>query len=287
MKKRQEQAQNLHFHAFSNLATSFDITSGIPFPRNPVIHWSTTASAPAQCARVVQTNTQEPLSKKLSTSPSTTRAVERVDSYAILESLLEDGENASETSSESNEAGRTGAAEASTLPCLSACLTRKRESEYDAVTTNHKKHRQHDEEDQDDFSKYAPDIDGNPKTAACRPATYQQPNGEELPFVVPVSPSYQCLFCTGTRVDTQLLPCQHFFHGTCLRTWLLEADGVPQCPVCCSSIASCVLAIPCAAMSVHVAMPEGQSYRDAHSATVLNAQPAQVSRPQGHAMAQQ
>lgn len=59
---------------------------------------------------------------------------------------------------------------------------------------------------------------------------------------VPVSPTTVCSFCLRDRVDTQLMPCKHVFHGCCLRPWLEATVTTPCCPVCSVAISNCVLA---------------------------------------------
>lgn len=59
---------------------------------------------------------------------------------------------------------------------------------------------------------------------------------------VPVSPNTSCSFCLRDRVDTQLVPCKHLFHGCCLRPWLEATVTTPCCPVCSVAISNCVLA---------------------------------------------
>ncbi|KAJ8610428.1 hypothetical protein CTAYLR_007143 [Chrysophaeum taylorii] len=59
---------------------------------------------------------------------------------------------------------------------------------------------------------------------------------------VRVSPTTACAFCLRDRVDTQLMPCKHVFHGCCLRPWLEATVTTPCCPVCSVAIANCVLA---------------------------------------------
>lgn len=59
---------------------------------------------------------------------------------------------------------------------------------------------------------------------------------------VAVSPTTACSFCLRDRVDTQLMPCKHVFHGCCLRPWLEATVTTPCCPVCSVAISNCVLA---------------------------------------------
>uniref|UniRef100_A0A7S3JSG6 RING-type domain-containing protein n=1 Tax=Aureoumbra lagunensis TaxID=44058 RepID=A0A7S3JSG6_9STRA len=54
----------------------------------------------------------------------------------------------------------------------------------------------------------------------------------------------KCEFCLRERVDTQLMPCTHRFHGHCLRPWLEATVTTPSCPVCAVSISNCVFADP-------------------------------------------
>lgn len=76
------------------------------------------------------------------------------------------------------------------------------------------------------------------------PQQQQQPPGSTQP-AVHVSSAARCPFCPELNVDTQLRPCGHLFHGSCLKPWLQEAQGIPGCPVCHVPISSCVLAVPC------------------------------------------
>ena len=54
--------------------------------------------------------------------------------------------------------------------------------------------------------------------------------------------SARCPFCRRGRVDTQLMPCAHLFHGQCLRPWLEATVTTPVCPLCSVAISNCVLA---------------------------------------------
>ncbi|KAJ1454827.1 hypothetical protein M885DRAFT_441712, partial [Pelagophyceae sp. CCMP2097] len=49
-----------------------------------------------------------------------------------------------------------------------------------------------------------------------------------------------CSFCAFAAVDTQLMPCTHLFHGSCLRPWLEATVTTPSCPVCAIAISNCV-----------------------------------------------
>lgn len=62
-------------------------------------------------------------------------------------------------------------------------------------------------------------------------------------------PDTTCAFCSRDRVDTQLMPCGHLFHGQCLRPWLEATVTTPVCPLCSVAIANCVLASAPAAKS--------------------------------------
>ena len=58
----------------------------------------------------------------------------------------------------------------------------------------------------------------------------------------PTIQSARCPFCRRGRVDTQLMPCAHLFHGQCLRPWLEATVTTPVCPLCSVAISNCVLA---------------------------------------------
>lgn len=60
---------------------------------------------------------------------------------------------------------------------------------------------------------------------------------------VEVPSSTTCSLCTTIGVDTQLRPCGHMFHGSCLKP-VLTASGLPKCPICQTSMQSAILAVP-------------------------------------------
>ncbi|KAL7455830.1 hypothetical protein ACHAWC_007354 [Mediolabrus comicus] len=66
---------------------------------------------------------------------------------------------------------------------------------------------------------------------------------------VEVPSSTACALCTTVKVDTQLRPCGHMFHGRCLKPSLQTASGPPKCPLCGTHMQSAILAVPSVASS--------------------------------------
>lgn len=62
----------------------------------------------------------------------------------------------------------------------------------------------------------------------------------EVPF------STKCALCQQTKVDTQLRPCGHLFHGNCVKNSIQNAIGAPRCPIDNITMVSAILAVPTA-----------------------------------------
>jgi hypothetical protein len=69
-----------------------------------------------------------------------------------------------------------------------------------------------------------------------------------------VASDARCLICAEDAVDSQLMPCRHLLHATCLRMWMQPKHGAPTedvrnyntcCPICSVGISCVVLAVPC------------------------------------------
>jgi hypothetical protein len=69
-----------------------------------------------------------------------------------------------------------------------------------------------------------------------------------------VASDARCLICAEDAVDSQLMPCRHLLHATCLRMWMQPKHGAPSedvrnyntcCPICSVGISCVVLAVPC------------------------------------------
>lgn len=60
----------------------------------------------------------------------------------------------------------------------------------------------------------------------------------EVPF------STKCALCQQTKVDTQLRPCGHLFHGNCVKNSIQNAIGAPRCPIDNITMVSAILAVP-------------------------------------------
>mmetsp|Transcript_2733 Transcript_2733/g.6298 ORF Transcript_2733/g.6298 Transcript_2733/m.6298 type:complete len:599 (-) Transcript_2733:162-1958(-) len=65
---------------------------------------------------------------------------------------------------------------------------------------------------------------------------------------VQVPSTTKCSLCYQTNVDTQLRPCGHMFHGSCLKPSLQQNGAAcpPKCPICGTPMQSAILAIPTA-----------------------------------------
>mmetsp|Transcript_3425 Transcript_3425/g.6450 ORF Transcript_3425/g.6450 Transcript_3425/m.6450 type:complete len:223 (+) Transcript_3425:1-669(+) len=61
---------------------------------------------------------------------------------------------------------------------------------------------------------------------------------------VEVPISTKCALCQQTKVDTQLRPCGHLFHGNCVKTSIQNAIGAPRCPIDNITMVSAILAVP-------------------------------------------
>ena len=82
---------------------------------------------------------------------------------------------------------------------------------------------------------------------------------------VRVSRTTACHFCLKGRVDTQLEPCKHLFHGNCLRPWLEATVTQPTCPVCAANIANCVLADSSGLVAIDHQLQQDASKQFAHN----------------------
>lgn len=61
---------------------------------------------------------------------------------------------------------------------------------------------------------------------------------------VEVPSATMCALCHDTNVDTQLRPCGHMFHETCLKPSLQTAMRQPKCPIDHIPMQSALLAVP-------------------------------------------
>lgn len=88
-----------------------------------------------------------------------------------------------------------------------------------------------------------------------------------------VASDARCLICAEDAVDSQLMPCRHLLHATCLRMWMQPKHGAaPEdvrnyntcCPICSVGITCVVLAVPC----VENTSSNGNSMKASASAAV-------------------
>jgi len=62
---------------------------------------------------------------------------------------------------------------------------------------------------------------------------------------VEVPATTKCAICNQTNVDTQLRPCGHLFHGTCVKGSMQNSSGgSPCCPIDGEPMISCILLVP-------------------------------------------
>lgn len=77
-----------------------------------------------------------------------------------------------------------------------------------------------------------------------RQGSYMSDPSGESNASVEVPSATKCALCQRTNVDTQLRPCGHFYHESCLKPSLQTPVGPPKCPVDHIPMQSALLAVP-------------------------------------------